>query len=52
MYKRVLMIPFVIAAGACATPQAAMSAKEICTTEHVESTGSRVEPETECRAVQ
>jgi hypothetical protein len=49
VYKRVLMLPLLFVANACATPQTATSVKQVCSTEHVGSTGSRVEPETECR---
>ena len=49
MYKRFLVLAFPVVAASCATPQTATAVKEVCTTEHVEATGTRLEEQTECR---
>jgi hypothetical protein len=49
MYKRTLLLSLCLAASACATPQTEAAEKQVCTTEPVEATGSRVETNTECR---
>ncbi len=52
MFKRVSVLAFSLVAASCATttPQTATTAeKQVCSTEQVESTGSRVQTEKVCR---
>ena len=49
MYKRTLLLAFSLAPSACATPQTDTATKQVCTSEPVEATGSRVEADTVCR---
>lgn len=49
MYRLGLVLAVSVICAGCATSQTAAAKKEVCTTEPVESTGSRVETETVCQ---
>ena len=52
MFKRVSVLAFSLVAAGCATTTsetATTAAEEVCTTEQVEATGSRVQTERTCQ---